>query len=83
MKFRRGKPALRALQLAAPSVLRKTPTPRMPAYTVPRSRGETATVLTASCDGPQFLEVEWGGSAYAALEFVIGVERSIPVTYVG
>ncbi len=43
----------------------------------------TSTVLTASCDGPQFLEVEWGGSAYAALEFVIGVERSIPVTYVG
>jgi hypothetical protein len=41
----------------------------------------SANVLAASCDGPDFLEVEWGGNTYAAAEFVIRVMRDLPVTY--
>lgn len=40
-------------------------------------------VLAANCDGPDLLEVEWGGSPYAALEFMVRIQRVLPVAYVG
>jgi len=41
----------------------------------------SSNVLAASCDGPEWLEVEWGGSTYAALEFQVRIQRVLPVTY--
>jgi hypothetical protein len=38
-------------------------------------------IFAANCHPPQVLEVEWGGSAYAALEFPVLIQRNIPVTY--
>lgn len=40
-------------------------------------------VSSANCGPPQVLEVEWGGSSYAALEFVVKTVRMLPVSYQG
>lgn len=41
----------------------------------------TANVNTADCSAGRFLEVNWGGTAFFAVEFTVKVQRAIAVTY--
>lgn len=43
----------------------------------------TQDVMAAICDRCQFLEVEWGGTVYFAIEFTVRVQRSSSVVYQG
>lgn len=41
-------------------------------------------VVTADCSEGSFLEIEWpAGTVYTCVEFVVKVQRAIPITYVG